>query len=417
MAASHRATAGRRLVRRAGSRPALRAATMLQRVSAHVAPASALYPPPTRSERPQSQASTYTVNVFQLDPGSGATDHRVARTVVAVGTESFSYFKARVAAQCGVPVELQRLELLGSPPIGRSTLIDADDSTAVAELGLLRHTSLLLTVLPEPLAPTPPPPPGAPQTAPRVVTRLEEARDCVKRDGVCILELAAPGDAAAAPPGEWRRRAGMLASQIFGSALAMVKAPVGVDDPSRVLKPHNDGANPYGDLFPDFLFMVCERAAQHGGESYVIDGHAIVRSFAPEQQQMLLNTPVESKGFDGARGKAAVWRSPMLQAVHGSGRWRLRAEGGGGTNRDQPTQSHLEQSRRVLHLWETARDKAGTRAARFKLLPGQAMLIDNYRYLHAREPDDGGGQRLLWRVWCWTEHRMHAALPNNCLCE
>jgi hypothetical protein len=31
---------------------------------------------------------------------------------------------------------------------------------------------------------------------------------------------------------------------------------VGVDDPSRIVKPHNDGANPYGDLFPDFIMLV-----------------------------------------------------------------------------------------------------------------------------------------------------------------
>lgn len=44
------------------------------------------------------------------------------------------------------------------------------------------------------------------------------------------------------------------------------------------------------------------------------------------------------------------------------------------------------------------------------------MLMDNYRWLHAREPDNGCGGRLFWRSWIWTRHRLHAALPRNCLC-
>ena len=45
----------------------------------------------------------------------------------------------------------------------------------------------------------------------------------------------------------------------------MSKVPVGVDDPPRIVKPHNDGANPYGDLLPDYIMLVCERGAESGG--------------------------------------------------------------------------------------------------------------------------------------------------------
>ena len=188
---------------------------------------------------------------------------------------------------------------------------------------------------------------------------------------------------------------------------------------SRVLKPHNDGGNPYGDLFPDFLFMVCERTADEGGESYMVDGHSILRSLPEEQREAYFGTPVEARNFDKMRGKQAVWRSPMVQRVAGSGRWCLRAEGGGGFNRDQPCEAHLEKGAELMTAWDTARDVAGAAAPRFRVLPGQAMVVDNYRWLHAREPsqdsEDSGG-RLLWRVWVWTQHRMQHALPSNCLC-
>lgn len=214
---------------------------------------------------------------------------------------------------------------------------------------------------------------SSPNGAPRVVHTAAEAHACVKQDGICILQLATEAEALVAPPGEWRHRAGALAAEIFGDALTMAKVPVGVDDPSRVLKPHNDGGNPYGDLFPDFLFMVCERAADTGGESYMIDGHDILRSFPTEQQQLYFDTPVESKSFEKMQGKQAVWRSPMVQKVGGSGRWCLRVEGGGGFNRDQPCEGEGEAVQQVgsnlLTQWDTARDEAGAAAPRFRLLP------------------------------------------------
>ena len=33
---------------------------------------------------------------------------------------------------------------------------------------------------------------------------------------------------------------------------------------------------------------------------------------------------------------------------------------------------------------------------------GEAVVIDNYRLLHAREGFSGDGERRLWRVWTWT---------------
>jgi len=38
--------------------------------------------------------------------------------------------------------------------------------------------------------------------------------------------------------------------------------------------------------------MVCERAADEGGESYMLDGHAIVRSFPEEQRRQFFEIPV-----------------------------------------------------------------------------------------------------------------------------
>eukprot|EP01045_Picozoa_sp_COSAG04_P027800 COSAG04_NODE_4147_length_2271_cov_9.877993_2_plen_162_part_00 len=123
--------------------------------------------------------------------------------------------------------------------------------------------------------------------------------------------------------------------------------------------------------------MVCERAADEGGESYMLDGHAIVRSFPEEQRRQFFEIPVEARDFDGQRGVSAVWRSPMVQRVGGSGRWCLRAEGGGGFNRDQPCRDSTDSGTALMKAWDAARDAAGAAAPRFRLLPGQALIVDN----------------------------------------
>ena len=97
-----------------------------------------------------------------------------------------------------------------------------------------------------------------------------------------------------------------------------------------------------------------------------------------------------------------------------SGRWRLRAEGSsGGDGADQPCAGLEEEGRQVLDTWAAGLRRAGAAAPRFKVQRGQAMLMDNYRWLHAREPDNGCGGRLFWRSWIWTRHRLHAARSTS----
>ena len=82
------------------------------------------------------------------------------------------------------------------------------------------------------------PPPAGCVEPPLVVSTAAEARAAVVRQGVCIWRLA-PEETT-----ELRTTVATLANRMFGEHLAMAKAPVLVDDPSRIVKPHNDGASP-----------------------------------------------------------------------------------------------------------------------------------------------------------------------------
>jgi hypothetical protein len=69
----------------------------------------------------------------------------------------------------------------------------------------------------------------------------------------------------------------------------------------------------------------------------------------------------------------------------------------------------------LIDAFKAAVVAADAVAPRFSVREGEALLIDNYRMLHGRDPYAGG--RLMWRVWCWTDERMYARLPDVCLCS
>ena len=68
-----------------------------------------------------------------------------------------------------------------------------------------------------------------------------------------------------------------------------------------------------------------------------------------------------------------------------------------------------------MHLATTeATVLAAAVGARCSVHAGEALIFDNYRTLHGRDPFVGG--RLMWRVAMWTDERMYQKLPDVCLC-
>ena len=60
---------------------------------------------------------------------------------------------------------------------------------------------------------------------------------------------------------------------------------------------HTDGwagevQQPGVDLRPDFFFLVCEEWDAHGGESFIIDGQAILDTLPPATREALLTIPL-----------------------------------------------------------------------------------------------------------------------------
>ena len=53
-----------------------------------------------------------------------------------------------------------------------------------------------------------------------------------------------------------------------------------------------------------------------------------------------------------------------------------------------------------------------TNAPRFRLRPGEAVLVDNFRMLHGRDPYTDL-RRKLWRLWHWTDMAMDVPLDTT----
>ncbi|MGH3778746.1 MAG: TauD/TfdA family dioxygenase, partial [Pseudonocardiaceae bacterium] len=55
------------------------------------------------------------------------------------------------------------------------------------------------------------------------------------------------------------------------------------------LEPHIDGYMAFGDHYPDLVFLLCERQATAGGESFIVDGQRLVHAIASDPTQRALS--------------------------------------------------------------------------------------------------------------------------------
>jgi alpha-ketoglutarate-dependent taurine dioxygenase len=163
---------------------------------------------------------------------------------------------------------------------------------------------------------------------------------------------------------------------------------------------HTDGFA-YGDRLPDFIFLLCLRAASAGGESLAVDTYRILEEIANssdaddrELYEFLTTEPVEQTepGFQNALAPVVVPTPSGRRLV----RWTL-------VQRADPalTGAALERQERLLGRWRTIAYRASLLAPKFALQPGEAMCLDNYRMLHGRTGFDDL-ERTLYRIWAWT---------------
>lgn len=241
--------------------------------------------------------------------------------------------------------------------------------------------------------------------------------------------------------------------------------------PGSGLLPHTDGYV-YGDDLPDFVVLLCENPSDRGGQNALLDGQAILRDMevgsadARRLAKWLNSTSVDlsETGDEGiaigrpAEGPVVQWhmtasgrtrlkwrRQINVKEAQHLPNWRPLPNEADVASAAPPTLTEdvgLEsigtaRPERYVSLWRTlpsmdvvSAKEAGVRLREFDALlqaagagafehcsfalsRGEALVVDNYRVLHARAPymptaDDGTGdgdgdrERRMWRVWAWT---------------
>jgi len=162
---------------------------------------------------------------------------------------------------------------------------------------------------------------------------------------------------------------------------------------------HVDGYMAFGESYPDVIFLLCERQAIDGGDSFILDGLRLVTALAADPSQrdlvrFLWNTPIEQSTPNGIRVLCPTVRQT------GGGRIALLCHD------DQRVQEDGDAPACVLEMlerWREAKENALRAAPRFRLMPGDFLCLDNYRMFHGRDSYRPGGDRLLHRLWCWTK--------------
>lgn len=196
--------------------------------------------------------------------------------------------------------------------------------------------------------------------------------------------------------------------------------------------PHTDGYV-YGDHVPDHIFLLMEKQNEIGGESFFVDGEAVLKRLRTDPDAALLLPLLPALVFDqtesAANGGIYQGRSSKgpLFARRANGRlqWKrmlgmdqhqdlsLFPEGGapmprscwGITTETLALAGELESKiapDELLEKIDRAIQAESEAAGRVLVQSGEALCIDNYRMLHSREAFGGEGERRLWRIWTWT---------------
>jgi Taurine catabolism dioxygenase TauD, TfdA family len=236
-----------------------------------------------------------------------------------------------------------------------------------------------------------------------------EARQLAERDGSAILTRL-DTDGAAAPT---------AMRDVFAERVARLPEPARVfaggegdrprsevdpaladADRTATLDAHTDGFA-YGDAYPDYFLLLCARASAGGGASFLVDGHTLVAEMLAGGAGPVVAAGIETIRVDHSEPGMRPCVAPLV-ARAASARMTLRCHPFQRPRPDSPTPAA---DAALIAAWHRAIAAASQRAERFTLAPGEAVLIDNYRMFHGRDPYADPG-RLMWRQWVWSTAAM-----------
>ena len=158
---------------------------------------------------------------------------------------------------------------------------------------------------------------------------------------------------------------------------------------------HADGYGRYGAAYPDYVFLLCERAAEVGGASFVVDCVRLVDDLRSDPSNRELTHFLWHEPIEQCSPEGVLWRAPVARVSVGGRRSVI-------CNDKQHISDATADQERLLGEWKRLIAQAEEAAPRFLLGRSDLLCLDNYRVAHGRDPYEGE-ERLLHRVWTWTE--------------
>lgn len=228
-----------------------------------------------------------------------------------------------------------------------------------------------------------------------------EARTILERDGAVILT----GCGRDAPASE------AIPESVFGSSVLAVppaarvsdggekdRKPMGLSSKTRS-NAHSDGYS-YGWQYPDYFLLLCDVPSEVGGESFLIDGYAILDLMEADDELSWLPEALRTTSIDQTEAGMRPLVGPLVSTSPGGRRMLVMSN----AIDQEPTSDSEdpERDRQMIETWRSTVYEATDQIEHFKLDSGDAVIVDNYRLFHGREPYDSES-RQMWRVWTWTD--------------
>ncbi|MFF5716608.1 TauD/TfdA family dioxygenase [Streptomyces buecherae] len=133
---------------------------------------------------------------------------------------------------------------------------------------------------------------------------------------------------------------------------------------------------------PRLMMLVCERAAITGGESVCVDGRAVLADLAAVAHETVIALAQPRSAYFGAGDGHPC----QVITVHADNRVELRLRQDDLARFSPIVQPHLPRLRAAISRRQMA----------LRLAPGEGYVLDNWRWLHARNAFTG--DRVCWRV-------------------
>ena len=177
-------------------------------------------------------------------------------------------------------------------------------------------------------------------------------------------------------------------------------APTNLAYTDRALQPHTD--NPYRDPAPGLQILACLQSDAPGGETILIDGFKLAERLQSEDPHGfdLVTRHCTRFAYAGAEGVRLSAKKPLIELGADGELAAIRFNNRSAAPLVDVPYDAMED---YYAAWRRLADliEAPELRLRFRLAPGELVLLDNLRVLHGREAFVGSGAR--WLEGCYAD--------------